>query len=129
MQSTKGKPGAKGPSSPREPPRVTGDPCYDLLRRGEWAEFNARKQRGDAIDLVNADLRAVDFRLIDVDGLNLSNAYLRQADLRGVDLRTCNLEGASINGARISGTFFPEALTPEEILLSLQHGTRLRYRR
>ena len=60
--------------------------------------------------------------------LDLSNCYLRQTDLRGIDLSTARLEGASINGAKISGTYFPKALSPEEITLSLVHGTRLRYR-
>ncbi len=54
---------------------------------------------------------------------------LRHGDMRGVDFSHTNLEGASINGAKISGTLFPKELRAEEILLSLQHGTRMRYTR
>ena len=39
-----------------------------------------------------------------------------------------DLEGASIAGTKISGTYFPKELSAEEINLSLQHGTRMRYR-
>ncbi|MFT7291307.1 MAG: hypothetical protein ACI97Y_000357, partial [Pseudomonadales bacterium] len=38
-----------------------------------------------------------------------------------------NLEGASIAGAKISGSFFPDRLQASEILMSLNHGTRMRY--
>jgi len=38
-----------------------------------------------------------------------------------------NLEGASIHGAQISGTLFPKELNAQEILLSHQQGTRMRY--
>ncbi len=38
------------------------------------------------------------------------------------------MEGASIAHAQISGTYFPEALSADEILMSLNFGTRLRYR-
>jgi uncharacterized protein YjbI with pentapeptide repeats len=51
---------------------------------------------------------------------------LRDADFRGCDLRHVDLEGASMHNAKISGTYFPDNLTPEEIQLSVQHGTRIR---
>ena len=54
-------------------------------------------------------------------------AIFRQADLRGLDLSNCQLEGASLNGARVSGTNFPKELSAQELILSLQQGTRLRY--
>ena len=60
---------------------------------------------------------------------NFQDAYFRGADIRGVDFRGANLEGASIADAKISGVFFPPELSVEEILLSLEHGTRMRYRR
>jgi uncharacterized protein YjbI with pentapeptide repeats len=50
-----------------------------------------------------------------------------RADLRGVDFSKACLVGASINGARISGGFFPVELSANEISLSIQHGTRMRY--
>ena len=46
--------------------------------------------------------------------------------LRGVDLRHHDLEGASLHDALISGAYFPNNLTPEEITMSVQLGTRLR---
>jgi hypothetical protein len=49
--------------------------------------------------------------------------------LRGIDFSQTCLEGASINGARISGVYFPPELSPEEIVLSIEHGTRLRYKK
>jgi uncharacterized protein YjbI with pentapeptide repeats len=53
---------------------------------------------------------------------------LRLADLRGLNMSACCLEGASIHGAKISGVYFPPDLSPEEIRLSLEFGTRMRYR-
>ena len=66
-------------------------------------------------------------RGLDAAGIDFSNSYFRGADLRGVDFSTTNLEGASLNSARISGVLFPAELSPEEIELSINHGTRLRY--
>jgi uncharacterized protein YjbI with pentapeptide repeats len=48
--------------------------------------------------------------------------------LRGLDLRACSLEGASLAHAQISGTYFPPELSADEILMSVNFGTRLRYR-
>jgi hypothetical protein len=45
-----------------------------------------------------------------------------------VDLRHTALEGASLGHAQISGTFFPVELTADEILMSVNFGTRLRYK-
>ena len=36
--------------------------------------------------------------------------------------------GSSIAGAKISGCYFPSQLDPDEIIMSLNHGTRMRYR-
>jgi len=47
--------------------------------------------------------------------------------LPGVDFSKACRVGASINGARISGGFFPVELNANEISLSIQHGTRMRY--
>jgi uncharacterized protein YjbI with pentapeptide repeats len=51
---------------------------------------------------------------------------MKLADLRGVDLSCANLDGASINRAHISGAFFPREIPAQEILLSIEHGTRMR---
>ena len=103
------------------------DPLYRLLREGKIKEFNEQVARGVSTDLTFCDFRGVDFRGLQASGLDLSGCYFRQADLRGIDFTQCNLEGASINSAKISGTLFPRALNPEEIELSLLHGTRMRY--
>ena len=108
-------------------PKITHDPLYQLLRDGEVAEFNKRRAAGEKCDLAGTDLSRLDLREMNADGLDLSNAYFRMTDLRGVDFRNTKLEGASFASANISGCFFPKALSPEEILLSVTHGTRLRY--
>ena len=109
-------------------PKITQEPLYQLLRDEKVDELNTRGAQGETCDLIGVDLRSLDLRELDASGLNLENAYLRQADLRGVDFRQTRLEGASIKGAKISGAYFPTALSAEEINLSLQHGTRLRFR-
>jgi uncharacterized protein YjbI with pentapeptide repeats len=68
-------------------------------------------------------------RGLDAAGLDFNNAYLRNANLRGVDFSTARLEGASLNSAKISGAYFPVDLAPEEIALSVAHGTRMRYKK
>ncbi|MCC6209195.1 MAG: pentapeptide repeat-containing protein [Gammaproteobacteria bacterium] len=102
---------------------------YRLLRESHVKEFNESKARGERGDLTSCDFRGVDLRGLDADGLDLNGCYFRQADLRGIDFTNTNLEGASIHAAKISGAFFPPDLSAEEILLSMQHGTRLRYSR
>jgi uncharacterized protein YjbI with pentapeptide repeats len=109
-------------------PEITQDPMYQLLREEKIKEFNERRGQGESCRLQHTDLRGLDLRGLDARDLDLSNCYLRQTDLRGVDLSSACLEGASIGGAKISGTYFPKLLSPEEITLSLVHGTRLRYR-
>lgn len=104
------------------------DPHYQLLRDGKINEFNESKRRGGKIDLTYSDFRGLDLRGINAKGLDLSGCYFRQADLRGIDFSQTCLEGASLNGAKISGTYFPKELSAEEITLSLDHGTRMRYR-
>jgi uncharacterized protein YjbI with pentapeptide repeats len=58
----------------------------------------------------------------------MSDCYFRQTDLRGIDFSKCRMEGASIHAAHIGGTFFPREIEPAEINLSLNYGTRMRYR-
>ncbi|MGI9659788.1 MAG: pentapeptide repeat-containing protein [Gaiellaceae bacterium] len=111
-----------------EGPQITDDPMYRLLREAEVAAFNQRRAAGESCDLRGCDLRTLDLRELNAKDLDLRDCYLRLADLRGVDLSEANLEGASINAARISGVLFPPELSAEEIVLSLTHGTRMRYR-
>lgn len=111
-----------------ERPRVLkDDPMYQLLRDECVAEFNTRRAKGEAVNLRGVDLRGLDLRNLQLDGLDLGDAYFRGCDLRGLDFRKANIEGASLVSANISGCYFPKPLRPEEILLSVTHGIRLRY--
>jgi len=109
-------------------PEIKDDELYRLLREGKVEEFNTRRASGETCNLSGADFRSVDLTKLNAEGLDLSNCYFRMSNLRGVDFSNTRLEGASIHGAQISGVFFPAALDATEILLSLEHGTRMRYR-
>ena len=104
------------------------DPLYQLLLDEKIPEFNEARAEGKTVDLRGAHLRGRDLRIMNADGLDMRDAYMRGADLRGIDFRNTQLEGASICEAKISGVFFPRELTADEIRLSLEKGTRLRYR-
>ncbi len=108
-------------------PRISADPMYQLLREGKAVEFNQRRQHGEQCDLRGCDFSRVDLRELDADGLDLSDAYFRMADLRGLDLRNTRLEGASFAAANISGAYFPVEIRADELLMSIEHGTRIRY--
>lgn len=103
-------------------------PLYHLLHNEDIAGFNARKPNEGAVDLCNGDFRGLDLRAIDARRINFSDAYFRGSDLRGLDLREALLEGASLAHAQISGAYFPAELSADEILMSVNFGTRLRYR-
>ncbi|TBW49673.1 pentapeptide repeat-containing protein [Marinobacter halodurans] len=108
--------------------RVLDHPLYQTLRNENIQAFNEAKAGLDNYpSFSHGDFRGLDLRGIDVDGLDLSHAYFRGADLRGIDFSNANLEGASIAGAKISGCLFPIALHADEIVMSLNHGTRMRY--
>lgn len=62
-------------------------------------------------------------------GLDFSNSYFRNSDLSGIDFRNTNLEGASLLDSKLSGVYFPDELSPEEIRLSRDTGTRMRYKK
>ena len=113
----------------QQAPAIKDDEMYRLLREGKVTTFNERKAGGDTCDLTGADFRGVDLTGIDADGLDFSNCYFRMANLRGIDFSKAKLEGASIHGAQISGAYFPVELTCAEIELSLEHGTRMRYKK
>ncbi|NOQ77119.1 MAG: hypothetical protein GQ475_04920 [Methylococcaceae bacterium] len=109
-------------------PVISDDPLYRLLREGKVAEFNQRVIAGEQAQLTGCDFRHINLSGLVTDGLDFSDSYFRQADLRGVDFSNCDsLEGASIHGAKISGAYFPREIRAEELLLSLEHGIRLRY--
>jgi len=104
------------------------DEMYQLLREEKIEDFNQRKAQGEAVDLTHCDLRSLDLRGMDAKGIDFTGSYFRQTDLRGINFSTSILQECSINGAKISGAYFPKALTPAEIQMSLSHGTRMRYR-
>ena len=107
-------------------PRFPEDEAFRALRSGDLVEYHRLAATREQIDLSNSDLRGVDLRGIDLRKVILRGCYLRDADLRGIDLSSHDLTGCSISHAKVSGTFFPNDLAPEEIRLSLEHGTRMR---
>lgn len=108
-------------------PVISDDPLYRLLREGKVDEFNQRIAAGEQVDLTSCDFRHLNLQGLIAKGLDFSNSYFRQADLRGIDFSECrSMEGASIHAAKISGVYFPKQVSAQEILLSLEHGTRIR---
>lgn len=109
-------------------PRQLDTALYRLLHTDDVKGFNAQKPRENEVDLSGGDFRGLDLRALDAERINFTDAYFRGADLRGLDLRHAQLEGASLAHAQISGAYFPVELTADEILMSVNFGTRLRYR-
>ena len=89
-------------------------------------EFNKMVDKNEPPDLRNKNLSSLDLRKAKLKGLDLSGCYFRNANLKGLDLTGCNLHGASLHNATISGVLFPENLPVEEILMSVNYGTRMR---
>ena len=108
---------------------IKQDPLYQLLRNENIDAFNAQRDKLDTGELKSGDYRGRDLRKMNADGLDFSDAYFRNADLSGFVFRNTNLEGASLMDAKLSGCYFPEEISAEEIRLSLNTGTRLRYDR
>lgn len=109
-------------------PRQLDNPLYRLLHDEQVSEFNTQKPKDSKVNLRGGDFRGLDLRDLDAHDVDFTDAYFRGADLRGLDLREAALEGASIAHAQISGAYFPVELTADEILMSVNFGTRLRYR-
>lgn len=111
-------------------PQPLDDPLYELLKQEDIEAFNnARKANPEVVSLRGGDFRGLDLRGMVADGLDLRDCYFRGADLRGIDFRRAHLEGASIAGTKISGCYFSHLLPADEIMMSVTHGTRLRYHR
>jgi len=108
-------------------PVIKQDPLYRLLRNEDIDGFNANRDSMDTSELKSGDYRGRDLRKMNADGLDFSNAYFRNSDLSGIDFRNTNLEGASLLDCKLSGVYFPSELSPEEIRLSRDMGTRMRY--
>ena len=110
-------------------PRVLDEEMYQLLRMGDIKTFIEKRDISVEYDLSATDLSRIDLRGLVTDNINFEDAYFRMTDLRGIDFRNAKMEGASFAGANISGCFFPKELRADEILFSLEHGTRVRYSR
>jgi uncharacterized protein YjbI with pentapeptide repeats len=110
-------------------PTISEDPLYQLLRNENIREFNEQAALGDTSKLKSGDYRGRDLRNMIANGLDFSDAYFRNSNLKGIDFRNTNLQGASIIDSQISGCYFPDELSPAEILMSHEHGTRLRYKK
>lgn len=110
-------------------PRQLESPLYRLIHSENISGFNAQRPKEGVIDLAGGDFRGLDLRALDAQGINFTDAYFRGTDLRGLDLRNTRMEGASLAHAQISGTYFPAELSADEILMSVNFGTRLRYRK
>ncbi|MFK8333241.1 pentapeptide repeat-containing protein [Pseudomonas sp. BJa5] len=109
-------------------PRQLDSALYALVHDEQIANFNRERPKDTVIDFRGGDFRGLDLRDLDTTGIDFTGAYFRAADLRGLDLRDNGLEGASLAHAQISGTWFPCELSADEILMSVNFGTRLRYR-
>lgn len=110
-----------------EKPQIPIDnDMYQLLRSHEISEFNEKLRAGHQCVLTNCDFRNLDLRGINAENLDLTGSYFRNADLRGIDFRNTKLEGITLANAKISGCYFPKNISPAEIQLSVEHGTRIR---
>ncbi|KPH02426.1 hypothetical protein AEQ67_00255 [Pseudomonas sp. RIT-PI-q] len=109
-------------------PKLLDTPLYALLHKDDITGFNNERPKDGTIDMVGGDFRGLDLRELNADRVDFTDAYFRSADLRGIDFRHSNLEGASLAHAQISGAYFPPELSADEILMSMNFGTRLRYR-
>ncbi len=110
-------------------PRVLDDEMFQLLRMGEIEKFNEQRDISVEYDISGTDLSRIDLRGLIADNINFEDAYFRMTDLRGIDFRNSKMKGTSFAGANISGCYFPIELRADEILFSLEHGTRVRYSR
>ncbi|GAC1034501.1 pentapeptide repeat-containing protein [Pseudomonas sp. No.21] len=108
-------------------PHQLDNPLYRLLHNDDVAGFNAQKPKEGPVDMASGDFRGLDLRGLDATRIDFTGAYFRGSDLRGLDLREASLEGASLAHAQISGAYFPTELAADEILMSVNFGTRLRY--
>ena len=108
-------------------PQLLDSALYALLHKDDIAGFNQERPQGP-IDMRGGDFRGLDLRQLNAQDVDFTDSYFRSADLRGLDLRTACIEGASLAHAQISGAYFPVELTADEILMSVNFGTRLRYR-
>jgi uncharacterized protein YjbI with pentapeptide repeats len=109
--------------------KIIDNPLYQLLRNEQVKAFNEQRAPLNTLDFSDCDFRGLDLRGLHAEGINFSGAYFRGADLRGIDFNQANLRGASLASAQVSGCLFPVELSATEIELSINRGTRMRYRK
>ncbi|WP_077529319.1 pentapeptide repeat-containing protein [Vreelandella utahensis] len=108
--------------------RSIDDPLYQALRDENIQAFNEAREKLEKLpSFAYGDFRGLDLRGLNAKDLDLRHAYFRGADLRGIDFSETSMEGASIAHTKISGCFFPRVIAADEIVMSLNHGTRMRY--
>lgn len=101
--------------------------ALEYLQEEKFLDFNNLVESTPGpIDLTGAHLRAFDLRKANLKTANMAGAYLRATDLRGLDLSEANLIGVSLKDTKISGVLFPASIPAAEIMMSIEHGTRLR---
>jgi pentapeptide repeat protein len=92
------------------------------LRGDKVREFNHRKAQAGRSKLNDCDFRHLDLRGRDAAGIDFSSCYFGR-----VDFSKAQLEGASFNRAGIFGVLFAAESKRDEIRLSVDHGSRMRY--
>ncbi len=99
---------------------------YVLLRKERIPEFNKAVEGQKEFDLTNINLRGRNLTGANFKYADLRGAYLANCTLKGINFSHARLEGASMHRARISGVYFPKNVSAEEILNTVNYGTRIR---
>ncbi len=99
---------------------------YHFLKKEDIKSFNQAVKGVKGFDLQNVNLRGRNLIGADLKYADLRGAYLANTNLKGINMSFARLEGASLHRARISGVYFPKNVSAEEILNSVNYGTRIR---
>ncbi len=97
-----------------------------LLRKERIDDFNKAVANKTNYDLQNINLRGRHLVGANFKHADLCGAYLANCNLKGINLSRAKLEGASLHRAKISGVYFPKNVRADEILNSINYGTRIR---
>ena len=89
--------------------RSKNEEAYDLLRKGEIAEFNRRVTEFGILTLSEKDLNGASLSLANLSGADLSMADLTKANLSGANLSMADLTKANLSGANLSGASLARA--------------------
>ena len=108
-------------------PRQLDNPLYSLIRNEQIAAFNAKSPKTRVCRPERRGFSRIDLRALDAQGINFSNAYFRGTDLRGLDLRSATTRRCQPGACADFRGLLPAELTADEILMSVNFGTRLRY--